>query len=370
MTRAAAAASVFAVEPAAVQVSWPALPPGTHRITTGPAAADIAGGGAAAVVLEGLAPASRYEIAVDGAVVASATTLAAPPGRLLSKVATISDLHIGERVWGYLPKLSDDRPGVPLPPTRCLTATLEEITAWGPDALVVKGDLTAKCRRVEFEECAQMLKGLLYPVLVVPGNHDSVGDVDDLVVACMAAVGLETAMEVTHLDLPGLRIVLLPTVGPGRTSGWMTADRLDRLARAMRESPGPVLVCMHHQPMRHRIITHWPTGIVHKDARQLLDTIVSSNRASFVTAGHTHRNRRWPTGPVPVTEVGSIKDYPGTWGAYYAYEGGIVQSVRRVQGRAAIEWTERTRAMLFGMWGRYAPGRLSERCFTHVWPAR
>jgi hypothetical protein len=43
-----------------------------------------------------------------------------------------------------------------------------------------------------------------------------------------------------------------------------------------------------------------------------------------------------------VTEVGSPKDYPGTWAGYVVHEGGIRQVVRRVAAPEVIRWTEST----------------------------
>ena len=79
----------------------------------------------------------------------------------------------------------------------------------------------------------------------------------------------------------------------------------------------------------------------------------------MVTSGHTHRHRARRHGPLLVTEVGSPKDYPGTWAGYLVYEGGIVQTVRRVMAPEAIRWTQRTARMFGGAWGRWSPGRLT-----------
>ena len=63
-----------------------------------------------------------------------------------------------------------------------------------------------------------------------------------------------------------------------------------------------------------------------------------------------------------------MKDYPGTWAGYLVYEGGIVQTVRRIMDPAALAWTERTRRNAMGAWGRWSPGRLTDRSFSHPWP--
>ena len=88
----------------------------------------------------------------------------------------------------------------------------------------------------------------------------------------------------------------------------------------------------------------------------------------LVTSGHSHRNRARRAGPLVVTEVGSTKDYPGVWAGYAAYEGGIVQVVRRMTAPDTMEWIEYSRQAVGGAWRWYAPGGLDDRCFSHRWP--
>ena len=80
-----------------------------------------------------------------------------------------------------------------------------------------------------------------------------------------------------------------------------------------------------------------------------------ANPATLVTTGHTHRHRRRRHGPVVVTEVGSVKDHPGTWAGYLVYEGGIVQTVRRIMDPTALAWTERTRDLGLRRMGPLVP---------------
>jgi hypothetical protein len=110
------------------------------------------------------------------------------------------------------------------------------------------------------------------------------------------------------------------------------------------------------------IPTHPPPGVPARDANPFLDAVAAAHPATVVTSGHTHRHRARRHGPLLVTEVGSTKDYPGTWAGYLVYEGGIVQTVRRVMAPEAIRWTERTARMFGGAWGRWSPGRLDDRC--------
>ena len=76
---------VFAVEPTAVQLDWRSLPPRPHEVAAGERAVTVVGdGGPGAVVIDGLEPATTVPVTVDCRRVTTATTLAAPPGRLLT----------------------------------------------------------------------------------------------------------------------------------------------------------------------------------------------------------------------------------------------------------------------------------------------
>jgi hypothetical protein len=70
-----------------------------------------------------------------------------------------------------------------------------------------------------------------------------------------------------------------------------------------------------------------------------------------------------------IAETGSTKDFPGSWAGYTVHEGGIMQTTRRVMAPDAIRWTERGRRVLGGVWGIWAPGVRSHRCFTYTWPS-
>src|SRR5690606_16719143 len=129
----------------------------------------------------------------------------------------------------------------------------------------------------------------------------------------------------------------------------------------------PVLVALHHQPMRFRWPTYLPPGIPGPQIRPVLRDLRTANRRLLVTAGHTHRHRRRQLEGVTVTEVGSTKDFPGTWAGYHVHEGGITQVVRRIAEPSCIRWTDHARRADGGVWGWWAPGRLDDRCFTTTW---
>jgi hypothetical protein len=127
---------------------------------------------------------------------------------------------------------------------------------------------------------------------------------------------------------------------------------------------------MHHHPQRFRLPTFIPKGIPGPEAKRFLEAVAAANPDTLVTTGHTHRHRRHRWTPVPVTEVGATKDYPGTWTGYVVHEGGVRQVVRRIEEPSCLQWTERTRRAALGAWRWWSPGTLDDRCFSITWSAR
>ncbi|MCU1381103.1 MAG: hypothetical protein JWN29_4086, partial [Acidimicrobiales bacterium] len=124
-----------------------------------------------------------------------------------------------------------------------------------------------------------------------------------------------------------------------------------------------------HQLQPLPIPTHWPPGVLGPESGRFLRALDESNPCAVVTSGHNHRHRDRRSGPVLVTEVGSPNDNPGTRAGYAVHEGGIRQVVRRVMAPDVLRWTEATKRTLFGIWGRWSPGSLEDRCLTLPWPA-
>ncbi len=320
-----------------------------------------------AAVLDGLAPATGYDLTLDGRAAGRLRTLPEPPGRYLGRFATVSDLHLGETGFGRAPRLRLSADPATAHPVLCLGAALGELRAWGAEGLIVKGDVSHDSRAHQYELAAKLLAGLPHPLWVIPGNHDGGNHRHDDGGEILARHGIALHHTTTPIEVGGLDVVLANTVRPGHEHGYAPPldDALFDLLRRRR----PTMVVLHHQLMTAHIPYYLPPGVPGPASRALLAQMGGANPATLVTTGHTHRHRRRRHGPVVVTEVGSVKDHPGTWAGYLVYEGGIVQTVRRIMDPAALAWTERTRTSAFGAWGRWSPGRLPDRSFTHVWPA-
>jgi predicted phosphodiesterase len=391
--------SGFAVEDTSIQVAWRALPapevvlelgdqtvpvaatPVAYRRRRGrppqPLVTDVgACGGPGTVSFDGLSPDTTYELTVSGpgqprTLVQRIATLQPPPGRLLSRFATINDLHIGERRFGALDPLEDVYPlpkGWETYTVRCARAALDEALLWGAEAIVVKGDITREGEPVEFQEAAQLFNSLPVPVEVTLGNHEF-HDLGTDPWAALAESGIPVPRQPWARDLPGIRIILGHSWRRHNKSGRIDERQRRQLTALASASPTGVFIALHHQPQRWRLPNQYPPGIPGPAATALLDALGEANPATLVASGHTHRHRRHQHGPVVAVEVGSPKDYPGTWTGYAVYEGGIRQVVRRVAALEAISWTEGTYWALNGLWGRWSPGRLDDRCFSHTWPS-
>ena len=329
---------------------------------------DTAAARPGAVTLDQLPAASSLDLRVDDKTVGSVTTLAPPPGRELFRFATMNDLHLGETKFGLLRTIHEHGAAEPSA-DRCARAAVDEALAWGAQTIVVKGDLVAKGVAEEWDAAGALIASIPVPVHVLYGNHElHRPEVEGA--PYLDRHGVTVVDEPTAIDVPGLRIVPVPTAVRHGGHGEVLPRARELTADLVRSAPGAAFVAMHHDPQRFRVPNAWPPGIPGPQARPLLDGIAAANPATMIASGHSHRHRRHRHGPLVIAEIGSTKDFPGTWAGYAVHEGGIRQVVYRVARPDAIAWTERTSRAVFGIWGRWSPGLRSHRCFSHPWPER
>ncbi len=362
----------FAVEHDTVQLWWPRMANGPHEVAVGELAVGVvATGGPGAALVRGLPPATTMPIRLDGVEVGRVTTRHEMPGRLLHRIATMSDVHIGEDGFGAVFERRERHPVEPYA-VRCLRAALGAAAAGGAERVVIKGDLTQGARAEEFEAGARILAGAGVPVSVTWGNHDvQSGGVDGAPI--LARHGIQAIVEPTAIDLSnggadGLRLIIADSTIPGLHHGTLTGrrDALLQLAEMAADEGRPCMLLQHHQFYR-TAPRFWPPGIFVGEAAPFLRALERANPRTFISSGHTHRNRSHRWGSMVMTEVGSTKDYPGSWASYAIHEGGIRQTVWRVTGHDTDGWLHGTRRALGGVWGRWSPGSLSQRCVDAIW---
>jgi predicted phosphodiesterase len=341
---------VFSVEPQTAQITW------RHGLNGVPGVQ----------LFEGLDPDSTQSVRVDALDSdVDVTTIAPPPGPELCRIATINDLHIGCQDFGLFGGMKE--PPAPVPhAVRCMKSAIDDALAWSAQLLIVKGDLTHYGRVEEWQTVGYLLAGIHVPVAVVPGNHDVKRSRHVEPQPALAVHGLHLVHGVEVIDLPGVRVVLADTTVPHKDRGRI-AHLTEDITRVASRAAGGVFVALHHHPQRHRVTTFPPAGIPGPESAAFLRALAAANPASFVATGHSHRHRRHDRFGVTITEVGSTKDFPGTWTGYAVHEGGIRQVVRRISDPTCLPWLDHTRRAAAGMWGLWSPGRLEHRCFSVAW---
>jgi 3',5'-cyclic-AMP phosphodiesterase len=290
-------------------------------------------------------------------------TLARPAGARLCTIATANDVHFGEVECGVIegtdigPILTVEPGEEPYPDTMN-RAAVAEIAAIDPDAVVVKGDLTAEGTDAEYQQFLDCWGGAFGDRLHhVRGNHDGY-------------YGATFASDAPFsVDLPGVTLAVLDTVIPASASGQVSESQLEWLDELGAAAEHPVLVFGHHHVWDPGSSTRSSTyfGINPDDSERIIDVFARRPRLIGYFAGHTHRNRvrRFPaTGDTPFVEVACVKDFPGSWAEYRVFEGGVLQIHRRISAPAALRWSERCRHLYAGTYETYAFGALSERCFA------
>lgn len=352
---------MFAVDGTSVQVVWRG---GTVEVAGRRWSSDAP---VAAVTVDGLSPGDELELRHDGEVVERVRLPEAPPGKLLSRIATISDLHVGEPKFGLLPSVREPAGTSPRYAARCASAAIAEAAAWGAQLLVVRGDLTWSGRAAQWEQLAAVFADAPMPVVTVLGNHDCTSKGADGR-KWLTAAGVRVTDDAGAVDVDGLRVVLVHTPQRGQRPGSVPAERRSRAVALADDAPAGsgVLVVMHHYPDHYARPTRYPRGLLHDDAVALLRALPPR---TLVATGHSHRHRRYTREGIEIVESGSTKDYPGVWAGIAVHEGGVRHVVRRIEADTALAWTERTAHALGGWWGRWTPGQRQARCFTYGWPS-
>lgn len=364
---------VFAVEDRVAQLTWRGLPTGDLGVVVDDREHPLGDAGRpGAGEIGGLTPAATHDVDVvlDGRVIGRHQIRTTPelPGSGLTRIATISDLHLGETGFGLLREMRETGHHDRAYPLRCAQAAIAEATAWGAELLVIKGDITEMGQPDHWDQFDELLATTTIPVVAIPGNHDtfqrpgSLDAAEELRRRGLFPDAIQT------IDLPGVRVVAADTTTPRHT--WGRIEHLSESLCDAVDTEEPVLLLLHHHLETHHYPRIWPLGTPKRQAGRVLDALVDANPDLLISSGHTHRNRSRTHQSAVITEVGATKDHPGVWAGYVAHGSGIRQVVRRVADATCMEWNDRTHAAVGGIWGKWSPGRLDDRSFAHAWPRR
>lgn len=337
-------------------------------------------GGAGGAAMENLPSDTELRVHVGwegGRTVLDFKTLAAPQGERLGRFATVSDMHLGVEHWGVFKSMTDNKASIPAgveervrsSPSafRCGQGAIEAANTWGASQILVKGDSANHQSASCFEELDELLD--LFPTTpfhLIPGNHDV--DTKHKVDVPASFGSQKTPLVRTHdsFDINGLRIIMIDSTVEGMGPGSVTRHK-EAVVELASQSPTPVFLATHHHFQERKFPTYWPLGIPKGEASVFLDALGQANPNVIVTSGHTHRNRVRRHGNVVLTQVASTRDWPGVWAGYTVYEGGLVQTVRRITKPGAIHWHEYSKDAVGGLWRFWADGAMDQRSFCHRW---
>lgn len=308
------------------------------------------------VVIEGLEPDTSVEVLGH-----DVRTMPAP-GPMLSRFATVNDVHFGETEAGRIdgvdmgPVCSVPDGAEPYPEVMSRGA-VAEIAAIDPAAVFVKGDLTSNGLSAEHDRFLDFYGVFGDRLVYIRGNHESFHGLD---------VG-SRPMHAVRLD--GVTVALVDTSRNRQVNGSVSTEQAEWLDVLAAESDQPVMVLGHHPVWNPEVEQRRDDvfGVRPTDSERLFELFRRRRRLVGYWAGHTHRNHRRHLaagGGRPFVEVASVKDYPGVWAEYRVYASCVVQIVHRISTPAALAWTEQTRHMYEGGYAAYALGSMSDRCFA------
>lgn len=202
-------------------------------------------------------------------------------------IAQISDLHVG--VPGHLAFGRIDT-------AACLVRCIRNILQLGPrpDVVVASGDLVDSGTAGEYRRLRELLAPLPMPVYLMPGNHDDrlalrgeFRDHDYLPARSTLHYAIET---------PAVRLIMLDTVVPGTDGGALDALQLEWLEAQLAAAPNrPVLIFLHHPPVRTGISGMDAIGLAPESAARLGAIVSRHRQVECIACGHVHRDieTRW-----------------------------------------------------------------------------
>ncbi len=171
------------------------------------------------------------------------------------------------------------------------SALVEAVLAQAPDLVLCTGDLTATATEAEFVAAAELLAPLRerFDWLVIPGNHDVY--TGESVGRFAQHFGPVAPVRVERRGT--WDIVLIDVCHPDWLSrGWLGADGITLLGKALSEGERPALVAIHYPLRGRRGEPHGPPTRACIDAPAIEAVCVKYPRVQMVVHGHEHRGYR------------------------------------------------------------------------------
>lgn len=147
------------------------------------------------------------------------------------------------------------------------------------DAVLCTGDIVND-EPEGYAHFSRELSRLGKSVYCLPGNHDEP--------ALMRRALAEPPFQVCgHVDLGAWRLILLDSCVPGSAAGHLNDAELQRLDRALRESPRHAMVCVHHHPVP--MSSRWLDALGIDNAGELFSVLDAHSHVRLLCWGHVHQ---------------------------------------------------------------------------------
>ncbi|MEY9882584.1 phosphodiesterase [Bradyrhizobium sp. 521_C7_N1_3] len=189
-------------------------------------------------------------------------------------------------------------------PQARLRACLSEIEVYHSDAaaLVISGDVTDRADRASYELFRDVVAEFCLPPLhITVGNHDHRSVFGAIFPEHLAADGYAHS----RFDLQDHVGLLLDTWAVGTHGGAFDAVRLEWLRTQLTESHKPVLMFMHHAPVK--VGLKRLDQIALQGEEELWDVIAPfSSRIRHMFFGHMHRNVAGSWRGIPFTVAAGL----------------------------------------------------------------
>lgn len=189
------------------------------------------------------------------------------------RIVQLSDCHLFESDQGKLLGLNTEF---------SLGKVLELIEREQPavDAYLATGDLSQDASAASYQRFHQHMSRFEAPVYLLPGNHDE-------------NVAMTSQQDASHccpliIEIGEWRIILLDSTVPGEVPGNFAEDQLVFLQGALEQTKGqPVMVCMHHQPVK--VGCPWLDDQIIGNADALFEILDQYQHVKAIVWGHVHQ---------------------------------------------------------------------------------
>lgn len=150
-----------------------------------------------------------------------------------------------------------------------------------PSQIILSGDLSQDGKEGAYLNLVESVKPFHVPVYVVPGNHDDVRMMQQV-------LPRENVLVDKHILLDGWDIILLNSQKMGEVPGYLAAGELQYLQAALNAHPDRrALIVLHHPPVH--VDCPWLDSLSLTNADQFWQVATQHPRVHAVLFGHIHQ---------------------------------------------------------------------------------